>query len=310
MINAARSRPLAERHHAMVVGRGLYLLRYVSAPSDRNYPSIAVNRHPRNNDVTLMSAPGGIDTDLRAPGDCIVVRARAPGSISLVVIADGPDSTIDAELRLERILAATDCKVEQRSAKVVEMKARSGGSTEVSVMAHVSRRGDVVGEPGQWICGPELPLPIEGIEIDWPHRPAGINLSYQVSTGRPLGRHALSATAGQFAGTRGKAAPLVAIELALSGPRAAEYELRADALFLGAAILSQSGRDVSFTGPSGREPLVGFRLEIIGSRRRPTPELDATKPQKKRPSRKVRVYRPTRRSGVEMNASDSNQHVQ
>lgn len=310
MISPARSRPLAERHHAMVVGRGLYLLRYVSASSDENPPVVAVNQHPRNSSIAVMSAPGGSDSHLQAPGDCMVVRANGPGSISLVVFADGPDASIDAELRLERILAATDDAATQRSvsAKIVDINSPSSGSSEISVMAHVSRRGDVVAEPGQWICGPELPLPIEGIEIDWPNKPSGVDLRYQVATSRSAGRHALSAAIGQFAGSRGKAAPLVSIELALSGPRAVQYELQCDALFLGAAILSQSGRQLSLSGPSGREPLVGLRLQIADAQKTPAQKFEETKPQKKRPCRKVRVYRPAAAVGREAITSDNNHY--
>ena len=101
-----RSRQLEQRHHAMVVGRGLYLLRYVSAPADKRCPSIAVNQHPNNRDITLIAAPGGSDTYLEAPGDCMVVRADAPGSLSLVAAADGLNTNIDAEIRLERIIGA------------------------------------------------------------------------------------------------------------------------------------------------------------------------------------------------------------
>src|SRR5262245_40138267 len=103
-----RLRPLAERHHAMVVGKGLYLLRYVSAPSGKDWPSIAVNQRPVNDDIALIAAPGRSPTHLEMPGDCMVIRAEAPGSLSLIAASDSPDGTMDAEVRLERIFAAAE----------------------------------------------------------------------------------------------------------------------------------------------------------------------------------------------------------
>ncbi len=60
--------------------------------------------------------------------------------------------------------------------------------------------------------------------------------------------------------------PLVAIEMSLTGPNAAGYELEVEALFLGAAIASQSGASLSLTGPSAREPLVGLRFNVSQKR--------------------------------------------
>jgi hypothetical protein len=291
MITMARSRPLDERRHAMLVGTGLYLLRYVSAPSSENHPVVTVNQHPHNANITLMSEPGGSDMHLEAPGDCIVVRARVPGALSLVISADDPDTPLDAELRLERIVSSAQNAAELPRANP-SMECAPASQDDVSILAHVSRRGDVVAQPGEWICGPDLPLPIEGLTVQWPDRPAGVELNYTVVSSRANQMRKLAATVGKFAGTRGKAAPLVAVDLTLAGSAASAYELRAEALFLGAAIVSQSGRRLSFTGPSGREPLVGFRLEIAERRGHAARKAESLKTPKRRYPRKVKVYRP------------------
>jgi hypothetical protein len=283
-----RSRPLEQRHHAMVVGRGLYLLRYVSAPADKSCPSIAVNQHPNNRDITLIAAPGGSDTYLEAPGDCMVVRADAPGSLSLVAAADGLNTNIDAEIRLERIIGATQPEraAQRPAAKQAQLQDDPG---TISILAHVSRRGDVIVEPGEWICGPDLPLPIEGVEIRWPQQPHGVELAYSAVSGRIGQKRA--ASAGEFAGTRGRAAPLTGLEMSLTCKAGSEYELAAEALFLGAAIVSQRGRKLSFTGPSGREPLVGLRLDLVKVQSKLLPRAEPAAASEKRPPRKVRVYR-------------------
>jgi hypothetical protein len=120
----------------------------------------------------------------------------------------------------------------------------------------------VVIPAGEWICGPEYPMAIEGIEIRWPHRPPGLEIVTSVSVSKNGVRNLPTTLTGEFAGTRGRAAPLTRIELSLTGARAGDFALRSDALFLGSAVQSKRGQSISLIGPSGREPLVGLRLSI------------------------------------------------
>ncbi len=288
MTYLALARPLTERHHAFDVAAGLYLLRYVSAPSARGRPCITVNQHPHNRDITLMPQPGGSETRLEAPGDCMVVRANSSGPLSLVVAAEHRDADAEVEIRLEHLPLHKAAR-SQSFSKVVPAMAKSAAlaTVEVEVLAHVSRRGDVMANAGEWICGPALPLPIEGIEVRWLNQPAGVELRYSASSARAgQKRHV---TTGEFAGTRGKAASLTHLEFSLSGPASAHYELRGEALFLGAAITARRGRKISFSGPSDREPLVGLRLEVVGLT--PTSLSKDAAIERQRQPGKVRVYR-------------------
>jgi len=100
---------------------------------------------------------------------------------------------------------------------------------------------------------------------------------------------AMRARNGEFAGTRGRAAPLTALELTLDGPHADNYELRCEALFLGANVMVRSGRSVVLAGPSGREPLVGLKFSIE------TRTADAVAAPHSRAARvraPVQIYRP------------------
>jgi hypothetical protein len=162
----------------------------------------------------------------------------------------------------------------------------------MEVLAHVSHRGDVTAKQGEWICGPDLPIAIEGIQIEWPNRPAGVELTYAVAAGGREPRR-FECNSGGFAGSRGCAAPLVGVQAGLSGPRADQFELRCDALFLAAPVLSRRGRTVSLAGPTGHEPLVGLRLSVepraLQPARTQTPDNAAARTVREPGS--VRVYR-------------------
>jgi hypothetical protein len=67
---------------------------------------------------------------------------------------------------------------------------------------------------------------------------------------------------GSFAGTRGKAMPIVGLMLEISGPSAGSLQFVVEAIFLGAATTRISGRRVVAAGPTGREPLVGLRVAL------------------------------------------------
>jgi hypothetical protein len=99
---------------------------------------------------------------------------------------------------------------------------------------------------------------------------------------------------GQFAGTRGKSIPLLGLTLGLKGAHASSYELRCDAMFLGSSVVSKHGSELTFSGPTGREPLVGFRLSIAAIRKNHTRVRTKTNREGVSVSQvgKVRVYRP------------------
>jgi hypothetical protein len=293
-MSVARERSARERSHTMIVGIGLYVLRYVSAGAADDYPFVAVRLSPNDgHGISLMSMPGGSVDGLEAPGDCLVVRAERPGALSLTVAATQANGSLDSELRLERIGAASDAPSRRPTPPTIRTVA-ARTEPKVSVLAHVSRRGDVVSEQGEWICGPDLPIPIEGLEIQWPDKPSGVDIRYTVAVSRSNQMRVLEGTVGQFAGTRGKATPIVGFDLALSGPGASDYELRAAALFLGAPIAAKSGSELTFMGPTGREPLVGVRVAIalVGNSREIASRTAVRKSAAKKQLGQVRVHRP------------------
>ena len=271
----------------MVVDSGLYVLRYVDTRSSEHCPFVKI-RPEDTHGITFMAAPGGLADTLAAPGDCVVVRAETSGALHLTVSSIVDGGSLDAELKLERIATQQRTPV-AAFPHAVQLDAPE---PDIRVLAHVSRRGDVTLGPDEWIGGPDLPLAIEGLAVNWVNKPANVTLGYSATIRYANQHRVVQGTAGEFAGTRGKAAPLVGLELSLDGPGAGAFQLKVDALFLGAAILSKTGDTISLTGPSGQEPLVGLRLSI-------TPRTTNKKIVPSFPSvvnntsaGKVRIYRP------------------
>jgi hypothetical protein len=254
------------------VTQGLFILRYVSsnagvpAAQAAAAPSIKVSSHNAK-DVELIAWPGASANELLGPGDGVVLRVSRDTTIALEVIPSRAGGSVDAELHLEPVSRLAHGGF-SRSNNVASAVGRVTAEMEVDgieILAHVSRRGDVVIPAGEWICGPEYPMAIEGIEIRWPHRPRGLEITTNVSVSKNGLRNLPAAQTGTFAGTRGRAAPITGIELSLAGARARDFVLHSDALFLGSAVQSKRGRSISLSGPSGREPLVGLRLSIDGA---------------------------------------------
>lgn len=275
----------------MIVGSGLYLLRYVSTRAPEGFPIVRVKPSPTDGSgISLQPFPGHTSDDLVTPGECILIRAEHPGALDLTVSSARPNGSLEAEVRLERIVSSDNGLSERHSHSVVNESVKP----DVKILAHVAHRGDCLVGQGEWIGGPDLPMAIEGFEIRWPNKPADVDLRYAAATGKLARNRMPEKSVGQFAGTRGKATPLLGLSLALRGPRAADYEIRAEALFLGSQAERKSGSDILFSGPTGREPLVGLRLSVVKTSNLPKLAQPAATPEAvvMRQVGRVRVYRP------------------
>jgi hypothetical protein len=140
-------------------------------------------------------------------------------------------------------------------------------ASRIQLLGHVAGVGDKLVRFGEWIAGPASPSRIEGIKIEWPNKPRGVDLRYAVRIGGQIPGATRPIDVGGFAGTRGRAAPLVGATLDIAGPSAGGYQLVADAMFLGAPQMRVAGQHVVLSGPTGREPMVGLRLAIERSDR-------------------------------------------
>jgi hypothetical protein len=146
-------------------------------------------------------------------------------------------------------------------------------------------------------------MAIEGVEIRWPDRPHGVDIVCG-ATVNARGRQTLpDKSVGSFQGTRGRAAPITTLTLALSGPGSDEFLLTCDAAFLGLPVMSVSGKSCVLSGTTGHEPLVGLRLAVLprsqpALREEPRAAAPAVAAPVKEPNR-VRVFRtPSRRNAA------------
>lgn len=258
-----------QRRAVLTVGRGLHTLTYRFDPSFvlalEAAPVVSVVRASEG--ISILSAPGAEFGVLSEPGQGLVVLAEQDGTMELVLRPSAPGGSVDAELALTRVEAPRPAL----SRGAPQRSALPDGAAEFLVRAHVSLRGDVSGGRGSWIGGPEAPGRIEGLEI----RGIGgeLALEYQVATAGRTGGWSAWMPAGTYAGSRGKAIPLIGLRLRLKESAPAHLELKAEALFLGASPIARRGREIEFVGASPLDPLVGIRLDLaaaaIGERSAP-----------------------------------------
>ena len=280
------------------VQRGLMLVRYATADDERRPPKVAVVVNPADDkNVELVLNPEHKEAVLWQPGSCLVVRASKPGKLLVEVIALDDGGSTAATVKIEALSQG------EAAARLDPQAAanRSNDLAGLRLRAHIAGIGDVQSGSDEWIAGPEAPARIEGLAIEWPGKPADVALRYSVRLARPHEVSGRMMAAGSYAGTRGRALPIVAITLELSGAAANRFQLSAQAAFLSAPLQRSSGRQLDMSGPTGREPLVGFRLRIeeVNIPLQPAPRPVA---KSKKPPGRVRVFR-SRNSQTELRSA-------
>jgi hypothetical protein len=251
------------------VGRGLFLFKYVAGPASGPAPVARVHPLAGNEPfIELISAPGTVSGFLSRPGEALVIRAERPGDLAVEVIRQSAHASFEATFRLEAVVSsegsvASDDGHESISGfESARDPAGADPGNGLRLCAHVARRGDIEAPAAQWVAGPGAPAAIEGVEIRGALPPGvGVDVQVLVATNPP--RWLDWAPAGVFAGTRGRAMPLAGLRLKLVGMAASRFTMRADALFLGAAIVSKQGREIELAGSGAADPLVGLRLDLV-----------------------------------------------
>lgn len=275
------------------VAKGLLLVRYATADDEKRPPKVHVVVNPRHSkNIELILSPEHDDAMLWQPGSCLVVRASRPGQLFVEVIPIEDGGSRAATVKIETLSQGEAIVPVRRGVDAdvdddIDAYADSG---QLSLLGHVAGIGDVLARPDQWIAGPASPARIEGLSIDWPGKPDDIDIRYAVKLARPHTVSGRMMELGGYAGTRGRALPIVGITLELSGPGASDFRFAAEAAFLGAPVTRVTGNRIDVSGPTGREPLVGFRLRLdeINVPLQPLPGPVAAKA---RSSGRVRVFR-------------------
>ncbi len=263
MFNPKHMYPEAPASRTLRVSKGLFVLRYVSSKANSGAPSVSVVAKPGSG-VDVITQDGSGSGFLNGVGEAIVVRASRDSFIHVNVMPLRPGASQDAHLQLERI-SSSPAGVEGGDAEHDAFVAPSylaSVSPKLEIVAHVAMRGDMAVAAGEWLCGPKLPMAIEGLRLNWLNKPATADI---ITTGTILSRGKMdlpAAATGSFIGTRGKSTPLVGLNLTIVGPRADDFTLTCEALFLGSSLYSQQGGSIDVCGPTGLEPLVGLRLSL------------------------------------------------
>ncbi len=290
---------LFDKDSSLLVARGLYVLRYESGGTSHDHPVALVKPAAGfEKIIQVMSAPGDVEGWLERPGAAVLVRAEETGKIQIGVRRRGANGSLEAVFRLESVSVLPDDERDPAGASPtpknstpitpIGLSLSAQGSQGVLFLAHVSRRGDVPVRANEWAGGPDTPGRIEGLAILGLGRD-GVQPEVQVLAGSSSATWSAWAGEGVFAGTRGRNQPLVGVRLRLTGDQAHHVVLHAEALFLGSAIMSKRGREVECVSESGRDPLVGLRLEICPERRASVRPAWATVGQDDHP--RVRIFR-------------------
>ncbi|MGQ4275107.1 hypothetical protein [Terrihabitans sp. B22-R8] len=251
--------------------------------------------------------PDSRDAALWRPGACVVVRVDAPAQLAVSVSPSVPNGSVAASVEIEALTQGTPPAPQRVAPPVAQAinfaddagpRGNARIASGISLLAHVAGRGDVIVGSDEWAGGPSAPSRIEGIAIDWPNRPPGLDLRYAAHYGQRNVTNSGLQGLGSFVGSRGRAMPIVGLTLELVGASSGQ-KLVAEALFLGSPTQRSAGSRIQLAGPSRHEPLVGLRLSIEAAAeqpaqapayRTPTP-VSLPKPTRGAASPKVRVFR-------------------
>jgi cell division protein FtsL len=259
VMSSKTSRASKAERRDLRIPRGVVVVRYLKSGARRT-PPILVLSVPAGSDAELVGLTYNTRQILAKPGNAVVVLAKRDTEISLEIIPAEGDESRDAEIAVERINAKLP--IEAAAQSELSPPFPREAISDVAILAHVARQGDVLAGNGEWICGPRLPMSIEGIEVRLGRLASGLDVlvSGEARLRRPLAFPA--ASAGAFIGTRGRATPLTGLTFSLIGRWAGSAQLAVDALFLGSSVTTRTGNSIELCGPTGTEPLVGLRISL------------------------------------------------
>jgi hypothetical protein len=254
----------AESLRTIRVAQGLFVLRYVSSRAGLNSPVVAVSASSGSG--VQVIGPSDENANLASPGDALVIKAARDSFITVSVTPSIPNGSRDAELVLERVSTSVR-RLEKAEMMLDQPKAHVGSQAlgDLEILAHVARRGDVLVRAGEWVCGPQVPMAIEGLELRWNNKPSGVDIVSRATVNARSHHELPEQPTGKFLGTRGRAAPITSLAMTLVGPGSSGLSLKCDALFLGLSVKTVSGRSCEVSGTTGHEPLVGLRVVLMSA---------------------------------------------
>jgi hypothetical protein len=254
-----------EHHKTVDLDRGLFLVNYKSAEDTGAPPKVVLSASgARDRAIEFILHPDATEPSLWRPESALVVRVNAPAQLQVEVQPTRPGGSRAATIGIEPIpsgqLGSAARGIAHHPAPEYRQTPASLNIDSLRLLAHVAGIGDVVVGPSAWIAGPAAPSRIEGLALEWPDKPADLDIRYAVDLANAQGGTARMVPLGSFAGTRGRALPLTGVVLQMDGNP--DLQFSAEAIFLSAPSLRAIGRRVVLSGPTGRETLVGLRLSV------------------------------------------------
>ena len=234
------------------INRGLFLVRYDSAPDAVDPPRARLFAEPGNEQhVAIISHPDASDGVLNGPGTMLVIRSTRPANLIVEIVPARDNGSLAATIKVEAVSqAAAAGSVTSVMATVPTVDLPELDLQHFKLIAHVAGIGDVTARADEWIAGPAFPSRVEGFAIEWSERPSGIEIGYSARIGGPNPMSTSMADIGTFVGTKGRALPLVGVEFELSGQQAQDYQLLVEYLFLASPKMRQSGSRLMLSGPT------------------------------------------------------------
>jgi len=283
------------------LARGLFLVRYNGADDKMSPPVVRIYADRTSiNNCNIITGPDAVNGTLYGPESGLVVSVFRPARLIVEVTPQHAGGSTAANIKIEPLTQGQPAdqpfghepglgNLSLGNVGLGNLNLGSlnpgnaspgnsslgnsslGNLSDFKLLAHVAGLGDVTVTANSWIAGPSAPARLEGICLDWPSKPQDLNLQYAVKFARPQRGDNQFVPVGTFAGTRGRALAITGFSLEASGPGLDRYAISAETIFLAAPALRVTVNRIVVSGPSGREPLVGLKLNIEELRTQPTP---------------------------------------
>ena len=183
----------ASQRRSIEIDRGLYLIRYVTAEDKERPPAVRVRLDRAGaGSATLLFHPDQNDAVLWQPGAALAVRATRPVKLAIEVTSSDQDGSTAALVRIESLTHGAPAQQTLFS----NLETVDFDVDGLRLLGHVARIGDVIVGPREWLAGPSAPSRIEGFSIEWPGKPAHVDVRYAATLARP---HAVP---GEFGDSR------------------------------------------------------------------------------------------------------------
>ncbi len=234
---------------------------------------------------TLTFDPSIENETLTRPGQCVVAKCDRPSFVELQVEgryggAEQPRGSVTIEY-LTKNTGKRSTRQQFASPRTSRtLGLNEGDLNDFALVGHVAYQGDQVVGSGEWLCGPDHPNRIEGLTLQWPSCPPGLDIRCRTAESPADSR------LGEFLGTKGQSQGISGLKVWLNEGAPKNLSLVAKAQFVQRGLVEMSGQQVDLAGLSARDELIGLNLGLRLSQ--PQAESDTGVPFR---SDRIRVFR-------------------